>query len=105
MKWNDPTVAPPPMGDIRIKLRDGSELSYAIPQADGDYWWRERFFGADDVVAWCVLDTPPTSDKGMGTTPNSESAKSLCESCGERHVCGSPFSATVSTCKLYWRIA
>ena len=47
------------LSDIRVMLRDGSELNGAILQSDGDWWWRERFFAPEEVTHWRLLPTPP----------------------------------------------
>jgi len=52
----------PESGEVRVKLRDGSELNNAIWQADGDWWWAQRFIDEAEVTHWQPLPAPPVAD-------------------------------------------
>ena len=58
-EWFDLTSLPEPGVEVRIRLRDGSELEGAILQGDLDWWWMERFFNHNEVTYWSRIKAAP----------------------------------------------
>lgn len=59
-EWRKMSEQAPTKIDVRIRLKDGSELN-VWTQEDGDFYYGafDRFVSPDLVVEWCYIEKKP----------------------------------------------